>query len=803
MSDHNRLLPSNHEEFSTKEYWERFFQLQGKDSFEWYGEFHHIFVYLRDLPKDADILVIGCGNSGFSARMYDAGYHNIVNLDFATLIIEEMRQKNLSRSEMIWVEGDMTNMHIFSDHRFDVILDKGALDALVSAATTEHKAKGRAMFAEIDRVLKPHTGQYFCVSLCEDYVLSTLLEYYCSSNSCNNRVTVRRVETERASPFLALLLTITKIADGEGSTAIACHVDGLGNRIDPPLLLMPMTLAGHLSLAQDLQALRHRLSRIELGRFETIPLWISHHQDFAETCDNVPRFTLFVFDFSHTAARSAAVLFIPSGRESDYQLTTADGLKDIAREAGARRLIAVAMNRPHVFGSVEETQVELSPLMLALAPADRRDDEQIPYLAFEADSQWSEIARGSCTVNGDYVVEQRPDEDDDFDSLGLSAAAPLASAGDSRAVVRRLVFLRNQQLVQSEARLIRMRHPPVAGTGAGGNSSGKKKKKSKKERARIAAAKEKAAASTTVPSVEDNDNNEEEEGEQEQPRPQQKMNENYFYDDGYDLDELSLDPLYKAMLAALPLCPSLVSTTATGSASTDTAPSALVIGLGGGCLVMALQRLLPRLTILAAELDPTVPILARSHFGFKPSASTTVHVGDGLALMAELQNKFEVIVIDADSKDNSLGLSAPPREFVTAASLTMMRQLLATDGILVLNVVARSGVRLKELKAALRAAFDDDGGSSTTEGATRSCFEIRPSEEAVNLVLICLNKSSSSDNSNSAHSKAGSNKKSSGKRGSRPHQHAARRIRYQPALEQWLQVLIALTLVFIVSLVWF
>lgn len=68
------LLPKDLSQFHTKEYWNSFFQKRGKEAFEWYGEYRDVRSEFQKLiPKDAKILIIGCGNSEMSAEMYDDG----------------------------------------------------------------------------------------------------------------------------------------------------------------------------------------------------------------------------------------------------------------------------------------------------------------------------------------------------------------------------------------------------------------------------------------------------------------------------------------------------------------------------------------------------------------------------------------------------------------------------------------------------------------------------------------------------------------------------------------------------------
>ena len=135
------LLPSHHDEFRSRAYWDNFFRERGNEAFEWYGSFAELraqTISFLGSRKDTSCLVIGCGNSEFSSGLYAEGFHNVRNLDFSPEVIDEMRVKHSTlRPEMLWDLGDMTCMTDYSDECFDVVFDKGALDALMSVDTEE------------------------------------------------------------------------------------------------------------------------------------------------------------------------------------------------------------------------------------------------------------------------------------------------------------------------------------------------------------------------------------------------------------------------------------------------------------------------------------------------------------------------------------------------------------------------------------------------------------------------------------------------------------------------------------------
>lgn len=48
----------------------------------------------------ARVLVLGCGLSGLSTAIYNAGTVNIVNVDFSNVAIDMMREKEMDREGM-------------------------------------------------------------------------------------------------------------------------------------------------------------------------------------------------------------------------------------------------------------------------------------------------------------------------------------------------------------------------------------------------------------------------------------------------------------------------------------------------------------------------------------------------------------------------------------------------------------------------------------------------------------------------------------------------------------------------------
>jgi hypothetical protein len=102
-------------------------------NFDWFLKPDYLLPIFEELTadikvgKDARILMLGCGNSQLSEVMYDAGWMNIVNVDYSTACIEQMTQRHgEARPKMTWLEMDVMNL-TFGDEEFDMVVDKGKL----------------------------------------------------------------------------------------------------------------------------------------------------------------------------------------------------------------------------------------------------------------------------------------------------------------------------------------------------------------------------------------------------------------------------------------------------------------------------------------------------------------------------------------------------------------------------------------------------------------------------------------------------------------------------------------------------
>ncbi|CAM9527381.1 unnamed protein product, partial [Hapterophycus canaliculatus] len=371
-----KLLPRHHDEFRSKNYWDTFFQ-QRTDAFEWYGEYEDLRKLVHQTLRRADrILVIGCGNSNFSAELYDDGFEAVENVDFSEPVVAEMSRIHSGvRPNMTWRVMDVTDMSGYENDAFDAVVDKGTLDALMSEDTPEVRESGEAMLREVKRVLKPG-GRYMCVTLWQDFIGSAFLASLGPATAASAATGPAgpvhaswkldlhsAAAASKASPYLPVCVIAAKplsvcggqdgeevgngtsnrdIEDGAEGARVLARCDRAGRPLapggEPSILIGETQVLMHVREAQQMHRRRFDLREIRPGRFEQEDLW-----GMTEGGRESPRFTLLIVDVSiveqASTAVSCAVVLIPRGRDRDFTFSSREGLEQVSKGSDVLRAL--------------------------------------------------------------------------------------------------------------------------------------------------------------------------------------------------------------------------------------------------------------------------------------------------------------------------------------------------------------------------------------------------------------------------------------------------------------------------------
>jgi len=171
MGDKNDL-PQSNSAYGQKQYWDTRYETE--EYFEWFAGYEPYKDILRKNIKTTDkILTLGCGNSKLSEDMYHDGFTQITNTDYSEIVIENMRNKTSNLKKMTWEVKDIYDLD-YDDECYDVILEKGTLDALLvdekdpwrmSRPSLEGMQK---ILSSVSRILKPG-GRFISITFAQPH----------------------------------------------------------------------------------------------------------------------------------------------------------------------------------------------------------------------------------------------------------------------------------------------------------------------------------------------------------------------------------------------------------------------------------------------------------------------------------------------------------------------------------------------------------------------------------------------------------------------------------------------------------
>ncbi|CAJ0569506.1 unnamed protein product, partial [Mesorhabditis spiculigera] len=165
------------EDYAKLEYWDRRFEQE--KCYEWLCDFDAfsqlVLKRLKQLKPNPRILHVGCGSSQLSMRLYDAGFHDITNVDFSEVLISSSKARyGEGYPEMRWICDDMTSLCRLPSKSYDVVLEKATIEALLVGEKSPWSPSDSALkmvddvFSSINRVLTS-SGLFLSISFTQPH----------------------------------------------------------------------------------------------------------------------------------------------------------------------------------------------------------------------------------------------------------------------------------------------------------------------------------------------------------------------------------------------------------------------------------------------------------------------------------------------------------------------------------------------------------------------------------------------------------------------------------------------------------
>lgn len=597
---------------------------------------------------------------------------------------------------MKWRVMDVTEMQ-FTDEFFDVILDKGSLDALMEP---EHGIKlGSRYLKEVRRVLKSG-GKYLCVTLAESHVIGLLFSefrfgwetniYSISQGASGNSafqtfmVVIRKEKLGTVKPVISLFDRSSLECNRKQVQALVSIIEeenqtrsGYSSDADIVYSLEALQLGAQGNLKELRPGRRCKLILGEQGEslytYKTVLL------------DAKQQFVPFSYH--------CGVFIVPKTRAHEWLFASEEGQWLIVESSKAARLIMVFLDSRHSHSNMDSIQKDLSPLVEGLAPEGENDRPAIPFMmANDGVKERNVLRKVTSAITGPIIVE---------DVIYENAESEKTSVVPSeKKMFRRLTFERSLGLVQSEALLTMEESSNTP------YETERKKSESSKPRKKGSRRRNESGPPTNGVGSKTN----------------------------LKVDHSCLASSYHSGIV---FGFSLISSSLDRAASSKEMVRTVVIGLGAGLLPMFLHGCFPFLDIEVVELDPLILDVARDYFGFTEDPLLKVHIGDGLkyihdaclATKKDTDNsngnlpavdgkdmappadgidctRTKIVIVDADSSDSSSGLTCPPMDFVEESFLLSVKEFLLPGGLFVINLVSRSAAIRETVVSKLKLVFN-------------------------------------------------------------------------------------------------
>ena len=139
-------FPHAHE-YTLKSYWEERFRTEA--SFDWlctFSQIHELIAPFLGDPSTSRVLILGNGTSPLPLELAAAGFSRVTATDYVGAVVDAMRARPAG-APVAWAVADMLALPASGLGAFDVVIDKGAMDAIVSAEGDSWQPRAEALAA--------------------------------------------------------------------------------------------------------------------------------------------------------------------------------------------------------------------------------------------------------------------------------------------------------------------------------------------------------------------------------------------------------------------------------------------------------------------------------------------------------------------------------------------------------------------------------------------------------------------------------------------------------------------------------
>jgi len=288
---------------------------------------------------------------------------------------------------------DVNDMKI-EDNKFNVVVDKGTLDAMMSSEEGDNAIE--KAFKEITRILKDG-GRYLVLSLAQDNVLQHILDYFSSHKWL---IRIHKVSLDECSSTGEWRMPLYLFVFIKVSVNIKLIEICLDDNEKPKRLNDKAEAKKIIKEQQYYAMIRNNLA--SKGPAKDLP----EIELFSSDDDVNARYSIRVIDCK-TNRKPFGIFIVPQGQEHTW-MGSKEGQQDLAKSAGFGRLAVVYLNRNHSYENEDKCgmdliKAELSSKIMQLAPISLPKQYKTPFLS-SGETLGHRYVRAQFEVNEKSVV---------------------------------------------------------------------------------------------------------------------------------------------------------------------------------------------------------------------------------------------------------------------------------------------------------------------------------------------------------------------------------------------------------------
>lgn len=400
--------------------------------------------------------------------MAQDGYAKVTNILNKEDVVTIMKEKYSSGSTETYAYFDIHDLSSIGDKSVDLIIDNALFDTLHTEKEDSSDPNIDKYLNEVLRVLKPSSGRFVCLTLCQPHIIKKFINFFLVNDSQSNahfdnaitELKVNEIQTKSRTSKLEqqfighripFMISVKRTEYPADNVAMSSFKANFHKMISVNSNLLSHEDAKKEVLMIQMLNLQHGNIK-ELIKGRTIELNLESAPSISSSGSS--KFKLILVDSLDEkviSENTCAILITPQGKETYPVYSTEAGFKELSEKIAHSRLIIVHLKSGHLFEDFDTVKKELESTIVKFAQHDYKNE--IPYI-----SEGKNIGKRAMVSTKHKVITEDskydPDQPDEFDHDANYVIEDLIGK-DDKYLLRILKFKTKLGEIQSDVKIFK------------------------------------------------------------------------------------------------------------------------------------------------------------------------------------------------------------------------------------------------------------------------------------------------------------------------------------------------------------